>query len=334
MRHVIFGPGAIGGTIAARLAHAGHDVAVIARGAHGTAIAERGLTLRSPDDVITVPVPVAAAPDELDWRPDDVVYLAMKSQDTVPAVKALVAAAPPGITIVCAQNGVQNERMVLRRFAHVQGMCVMCPAAHLEPGEILVYCAPVPAILEVGRYPSGTDATTEAIAADLVSAGFLSRSLADIMRWKHRKLLLNLGNAAQALSSRTTDDPDVGALAAAARQEARQVYAAAGIDAVSSAEDEARRADHLTVRPIEGQPYGGWSTWQSLRRGTGSVEVDYLNGEIVLQGRLHGVPTPINETLQRLTNDAARRGDQPGGWLAADLLAVATEAATTGSAEG
>ena len=49
------------------------------------------------------------------------------------------------------------------------------------------------------------------------------------------------------------------------------------------------------VRDIDGRSRAGSSTWQSLARGTGALETDYLNGEIVLQGRLHGVPTPLNE---------------------------------------
>ena len=51
------------------------------------------------------------------------------------------------------------------------------------------------------------------------------------------------------------------------------------------------------------------------------MEVDYLNGEIVLLARLHGVPTPVNELLQRATHEAAAAGTAPGSIPAADLLA-------------
>jgi 2-dehydropantoate 2-reductase len=51
------------------------------------------------------------------------------------------------------------------------------------------------------------------------------------------------------------------------------------------------------------------------------VEVDLLNGEIVLLGRLHGVPTPVNELLQRVANDLARRGAPPGSVPVAELEA-------------
>ena len=71
--------------------------------------------------------------------------------------------------------------------------------------------------------------------------------------------------------------------------------------------------------PIDGQRRPGGSTWQSLARGR-PVEVDYLNGEIVLLGRLHGVPTPVNELLQHATHDAVTTRTPPGSIPAAELL--------------
>ena len=62
------------------------------------------------------------------------------------------------------------------------------------------------------------------------------------------------------------------------------------------------------------------SSWQSLARGAGSIEADHLNGEIVLEGRLHGVPAPVNELLRVAANDAARRGARPGSVSEAELL--------------
>ena len=62
------------------------------------------------------------------------------------------------------------------------------------------------------------------------------------------------------------------------------------------------------MKPIEGVRREGGSSWQSLARGPGSIEADYLNGEIVLLGRLHGVPTPANELFQRLAGQVGGRG--------------------------
>jgi 2-dehydropantoate 2-reductase len=73
--------------------------------------------------------------------------------------------------------------------------------------------------------------------------------------------------------------------------------------------------------PVPGQPRNASSSWQSLARGTGTIEADYLNGEIVLLGRLYGVPTPVNVLLQQVANRMAREGLPPGSMTVADLEA-------------
>ena len=60
---------------------------------------------------------------------------------------------------------------------------------------------------------------------------------------------------------------------------------------------------------------------QSLARGTGSIETDYLNGEIVLLGRLHGVPVPANAYLVDLSARLVRDGLKPGAVAAAEIEA-------------
>ena len=91
---------------------------------------------------------------------------------------------------------------------------------------------------------------------------------------------------------------------------------------VDDAEHEAARADFRLAR-LPGQERSGGSTWQSLARGAGSIESDYLNGEIVLLGRLHGVPTPVNAVLQRRARQAVAAGSAPRTTRAQDLLAEA-----------
>ena len=78
-------------------------------------------------------------------------------------------------------------------------MCVICPATHLAPGVVEAESSPCPGILDVGRYPDGIDATVAEVAAALTTATFDSRVLADVMRWKYAKLLVNLGNAVEAI---------------------------------------------------------------------------------------------------------------------------------------
>ena len=102
-------------------------------------------------------------------------------------------------------------------------------------------------------------------------------------------------------------------------------FAAAGLTCTTTAEYAARNAT-TQAHPIAGATRSGGSTWQSLARGARTLETEYLNGEVVLLGRLHGIATPINELLQRVVADAARRGTAPGSMTLAELEALARQA--------
>jgi 2-dehydropantoate 2-reductase len=320
MRVVVIGAGAVGGTIGARLHQAGHDVVLVARGPHGEAVRDHGLVLATPQEQVTLPIPVHAHPREVAWRDEDVVVLATKSQDTEGAARDLVSTAGPDVPVVSAQNGVANESTLSRWFAHVHGMCVMLPTAHLEPGVVVAHSAAATGILDLGRFPAGVDEVDHALAVALRASRIESEPRPDIMRWKYRKLLNNLGNAVQALCGSGAGWRAIGPLWELLVAEAEGVLAAAGIDLVTAEEDDARRGDHLQVQPVAGQERGGGSTWQSLQRGSG-VETDYLNGEIALLGRLHGVPAPANARIQTLMREAAAAGARPGTWDPDALLA-------------
>jgi 2-dehydropantoate 2-reductase len=317
MRFVVVGAGAVGGVVGGRLAQHGHDVVLVARGAHHDAIAADGLLIRSPEGEARVPVPVVRHPDEVAFGNDDVVLLAVKGQDT-PTALASLGGAPTDVAIACLQNGVDNERQVLRRTPNTYAVPVMLPATHLQPGVVDASSAPITGILDVGRYPSGVDARAEAISAAFAASTFSSTANPAVMRFKWSKLLMNLGNALEAAVGPIGRGSD---LYTAARAEADQVVAAAGIDCASPEEDAARRGDLLSLRPIAGERRGGGSSWQSLARGTGNIEADLLNGEIVLLGRLHGVATPVNALLQTVANELARAGAPPASMTEDELRA-------------
>jgi 2-dehydropantoate 2-reductase len=308
MRFVVYGAGGVGGVVGARLAQRGYDVALIARGKHQEALQADGLTIESPDEVVRLTLPVFNNPSQISWSSDDIVLLTMKSQDTAAAVEALASAAASGTPVFCVQNGVANERIALRKFANVYGVFVYCAASHLRPGVVQAWHSPITGILDVGRYPSGVDGTAHGVADALSGATFHSEARSDIMRWKYRKLLMNLGNAVEALSGPLRRGL---AILDAADQEGVACLKAAGLRFASDDEEPVRRERQLTVRPIDNKERAGGSTWQSLARHTPSTEVDYLNGEIVWLGRMHGVPTPVNEGLQRLMREAAIAGAPP-----------------------
>jgi 2-dehydropantoate 2-reductase len=337
VRYIIIGAGAVGGTIGGYLFQGGHDVVLVARGAHLDALRAHGLKLATPDGTSTLAIPAVGGPGELELRDGDVLVIATKTQDAA-AVYGEWAWQPVGdwtatesLPVVCAQNGVASERLALRLFRHVYGMCVWLPATHLEAGTVQAQGTPLAGLLAVGRYPRGTDGIVREIGADLARSRFLAPVASEVMRWKYGKLLSNLGNAIEALcgheaASHPDQVPGAGELLSRVRAEGVAVLDAAGIAYVSDEESAAARGDQVRIGPVNGALRGGGSSWQSLTRGTGTIEADFLNGEIALLGRTRDVPTPVNEALQRLANQAARERKAPGSTSPAEILSLVNAA--------
>ena len=143
----------------------------------------------------------------------------------------------------------------------------MMPTEHLEPGVVVAHSAAATGILDLGGFPDGVDEVDEGLAAALRASHCESVARPDIMRWKYRKLLNNLGNAVQALCGTGLDSEEAETVLDLLAAEAERAFAAAGIDPVTEAEDHERRGDHLRLEPVAGATRGGGSTWQSLARG-------------------------------------------------------------------
>jgi 2-dehydropantoate 2-reductase len=333
LRYIVIGAGSVGGTIGGLLARAGHDVVLVARGAHLDVLRSAGLTLATPAQTFTVRPPAVAGPEDLRLTSGDVLLLAMKGQDTAAVVAAwnsrpVDSSAGGGslaadrLPVFCVQNGVENERVALRRFAHVYGVGVQLPAELTGPGHVMAAGSPVAGVLEIGRYPSGTGEAAVRFAADLNESGFVARVTDRVMDFKYTKLLRNLRNAIIAACG-SMDSDAAKELAALAVAEAEACYRVAGISHLDLRDSNAAREDVMREVAVNGRRRGGGSSWQSLHRQAGSVETDYLNGEIVLLGRLHGVATPVNELLRQTASLMAERRQQPGAHDPQVLLALA-----------
>ncbi len=333
MRYIIIGAGAVGGVIGGRLAGSGHEVVLVARGAHRAALEESGLRLRVPEGELTHRLPVVDGPAGLgELRADDVLVLAVKTQDSTAALQTWGPAPVAGggtagerLPLFCAQNGVEGQRLALRLFRNVYGVCVWLPASHVEPGVVSAAGSPLTGILHLGRYPHGTDETARLVSADLEKSHFEAPVVPDVARWQYAKLLSNLANALEAVTGPVESEEAV-ALFQRTREEGAAVLDAAGIPYAGVEEQWAVRGDKVFQASLAGTPRGGGSSWQSLSRGTGTIEADYLNGEIALLGRLHGVPTPLNDLLQRLANTFARERRAAGSMPVAELMRLADEA--------
>jgi 2-dehydropantoate 2-reductase len=167
------------------------------------------------------------------------------------------------------------------------------------------------------------DQRAEQIAACLRSAGFSCVTDPAVMRLKYSKLLMNTGNAVQALLGAGLGS----GLARVLREEGREVLDAAGVVYMEPDElAEMCAARRSPARPIDGLVRPGGSSWQSLTRGVGSIETGQLNGAICRLGREHGVATPANDAVLNAAMRAAAAGAMPGAIDERTLLAAIDEA--------
>jgi 2-dehydropantoate 2-reductase len=199
----------------------------------------------------------------------------------------------------------------------VYPLCVVCPTTLRQPGVVQAHSSPLAGVLDIGRYPEGVDDTARDIATVLASSSFSSEARPDIMSWKYTKLLTNLGHAVEAVCGASAKH---GVLGDSVWREGEAVLAAAEIDHPTHAEFLDRQRGVIRQRKIRGQLRAGGSTWQTLARGSDSLETDYLNGEIVREGARHGVPTPVNAAVQQLVVQMARDHAAPGSVDESEVL--------------
>ena len=318
-RYVIYGAGAIGSAIGGHLFRTGHETMLVARPAHVEAIRRDGLHLVTPAETYRLRVPAVASAEEVGFRAGDVVLLCVKSQHTEGALMEIRAAGGDdarNLPILCCQNSITNEPAAARFFRRIYGVLVVVTGIFLEPGLVHNPVRGNAGVLEVGRFPEGADDLAAEVEAALAKATFGAWANPRIMQAKGAKLLGNLGNAMGAI---TDGKGDSQAFMAAVRQEAEACLTAAGVPYESRESFDARMKQNRGTNELPAGVRNLGSTWQSLMRGTGDVEADYLNGEIVRLGRVHGIPTPHNEVLQELSNQMAARGEKPGRYTAQDL---------------
>ena len=326
MRICVFGAGAIGGYVGARLAMAGRvKPGVIARGAHLDALITRGLTLIEGGDETTVPVNASA--DGADFGEQDYVLLALKAHSVAPALDAIAPLLGPETAVVTLQNG-----LPWWYFYRHGGALEGTRLAAVDPdGSIwerigperaiggVVYAATEMTAPGVIRHVSGTRLSlgepsgeksprVAALARELVAAGLQAPVRPDIRTEIWVKLWGNLSfNPVSTLTGRTLEqivaDPDARGAVRAMMIEARTIAERLGV-----------RFPIDVDRRIEGARQVGahkTSMLQDLERGR-MLEIDALVTAVQEAGRLTGVATPVIDTVLALTRSlAVARGCNP-----------------------
>lgn len=296
MRIVVFGAGAIGGFVGARLLQAGQDVAFIARGAHLAALRRDGLQVTGSEGEFGLP-PLDASDDPAALGPADAVLLCVKMYDVERAAAQLAPLLRPGGAVLTVQNGIEAPDIVA---AAAGGDAVLAGAAFIgggieAPGRIRMFGGMTGApLLAFGpRSPAG-ETRGNALAALLNEAGVRTTldPDVDILLWR-KFCLISATSASTALTRQTVgtvrSDAGMRWLIETAVAETAAVGRARGVPLAPQTEAE-------VVALIDGMPaHAKASQLVDLEAGK-RLELEWLSGAVRRLGRAAGVPTPLADT--------------------------------------
>ena len=318
MRYIIYGAGGIGSAMGGLLVRTEHEVILIGRPEHVGVINKRGFHLVTPTGTYNLKIPAVTSPNQIDFTANDVVFLCMKGQDTEQALRDLKTVTAD-VPVFCFQNGVRNEEIASKIFPRVYGVMVRFGTAYLHNGEVMAYFDP-PGWFIIGRHPVGTDKLMEVVAEELRIAGFFVKTSANIMPYKWGKLMVNLWNVVGAITDGDLESSQP--IFRPAFEEAMLILEKANIKWISQ-EQVARDWPEITA-PLRGQinTEERPSTWQSLMRRQGSVETEFLNGEIVRVAKNLGLQAPINENLVKIALQMAANRETPGKYTSTQLSEI------------
>lgn len=319
MKACIYGAGAIGGWIGVKLANAGCDLSVVARGATLEALRAHGLRLQQGTETLTAKVRASAAPADLGVQ--DLVVVAVKAPAMAQVAKAIRPLLGPDTIVLTAMNGVpwwffqdfggsyagtrlkavDPDGSIAEAVPakHIVGCVVHASCALREPGFVQHHFGNK---LIIGE-PSGEQtARVQQLAALLEKAGFETVLSEQIQKDAWYKLWGNMTvNPVSAMTGATTDlilnDDLVRGFISAVMLEAREIGARVGIPIAQQPEDR-----HQVTRKL-----GAFKTsmLQDVEAGK-PVEIDALVTVVREMGQMTGVPTPFTDALLGLSRLHAR----------------------------
>ncbi|MHA2142104.1 MAG: ketopantoate reductase family protein [Candidatus Thorarchaeota archaeon] len=303
MRSVVYGAGAIGSVLGARLHRAERNVTLVARPNHANRINQKGLRVSGIEEYI---VNVNATSESSIVEGADLVFLTVKTQDTKTAVEEFSPYLDDSATVVSLQNGVQNPEIIASIIGEervVPGV-VRFMASYLKPGDVEYTWKGNCIIGEM----SGVITDRIKQISEYMSSAIQTHSSTNIEGDMWTKLILNLINLPLALTGISFPfgfkDKYVRHITEAAWSEGIDVVKAAGIKVdyqdldtwLGLLKDDARRNAWMSQLSPDTRVHP--STHQSLVRGS-TDESDYLTGEIIRLGAEVGTETPVNKVLMR-----------------------------------
>jgi 2-dehydropantoate 2-reductase len=307
MRIAIFGVGGVGGYFGGRLADAGREVVLIARGAHRAAIESDGLRIESPKGNLVVR-PALVTDRPADVGPVDLVIVGVKTWQLDEAAEAMRPLVGPGTTILPLLNGVEAPgrlASVLGREGVLGGLCRVL--ASLDgPGRI-VHTGLEPTIV-LGEMAGRQSPRSERVRDVLVEAGIRTELPADIRVAMWEKFMLiatwsGIGAVTRVPIGVWRTLPETRELAGEGLAEVLRVGQARGIDL---AEETVLR----TMKAYDATPGEGIASMQRDIMADRPSELEAQSGAVVRLGAAVGVRTPVHTFLHRalLPQELAARG--------------------------
>jgi 2-dehydropantoate 2-reductase len=318
VRFLIAGAGAVGGYLAARMARAGLDVTVLARGAHAAAIRDRGLRVLSPEGDFQGHPRVTDSPEAA--GPADAVFLAVKAYSLPALAPRLAPLLSPGTVMVGMQNGVPWWHGPPLESVDPGGVIAAAIPAERVIGSIVYFSTELvePGLirhvsgnrLSLGEPDGARSERCRRISAALVRAGLRAPVTAHLRQEIWVKILGNAAfNPISALTgatlARMTSDPEVSSLVRAIMAEVACVAARLGLDLPVSIEQRiagaAQVGEHKT------------SMLQDLEAGR-PLELEAIVGAVLELGARLEVPMPHTRAVYCCTRllAAVRRGAVAG----------------------
>ena len=287
MEVVVFGAGSLGSLVGGLLA-GGHDVTLVGRDPHVSAVRERGLHLEGAVETTVRPDAVADPPAAA-----DLAVVCVKAADTAGAAEALAGADIDAC--LSLQNGMGNEAVLAGRLdgTVLAGTCTY-GAVLEEPG--VVRCTGVGEVA-LGARDGGPSDAADRVGAALDAAGVETTVAPDMPRRLWEKLAVNAGiNATTALARLDNGalvDGEAKAVATAAAREVGRVAEAAGVDL----------SPHAAAAALERVAAATAANTSSMRQDIQAgrrTEVDAIGGYVCERADEHGVDVPVNATMTRL----------------------------------
>lgn len=303
MRLAVIGAGAMGGSLAAHAARAGHDTTVVDV---APAVIERiradGLRVDTPEGPITAAV--SATDDPSTVGVVDLVVVFVKAQHTEAAGKSLRPLVGAGTAVLTLQNGWGNADL-LARFVPEEQLLVgvtynSCTVS--GPGAV-VHSGRGPTV--VGPYRNGGELSRARAAAALLSdSGWEAEASAAVLTEIWKKLVLNSATLPTAALSRLSAGAvgEPGELRDLVDALATETVAVARSQGLDIELDERVSAIHGV---LERAGAGKASMLQDVLGGR-KTEIETVNGAVVAAGAAHGVPVPLNEAMVALVHGLER----------------------------